>query len=768
MKNKAKVFLTAFLIFSFTVGITLIRTKGIWVYYGDFNVQQIPFYMHLHDLVRSGNLLYDWSTDLGGSVLGCYSFYILGSPFFWLTIPFSSGVVPYLLPWINALKYGVMALSAFCYLKKHTQTEDGAFMGALLYAFSGFAGVVLVYNHFHDVMAFFPFWLLLLDKMLEEKKCIGFTLMTSFMAILNYYFFVGEVVFAVIYFFTKRPTVRGALRAILCGGIGVLLSLWYVIPAVSYTIGNSRLSDVLMGYDLLTYSEPRMLMGILKNVVLLPDISGLNSMFNMGYSRVSGLGAYIPLFSLAGVIAYFIVYKNKDLTTYEERWPKRTLIACLVFAAIPVLNALFSALNSEYYARWYYMPVLIMCMMTGRLLEKIPEDKGLGNYFATGNIFVAACVCFFAIASVMPAKKDDGTVTILGNLKNPEQLLCELIFSALMTLILFLLIYIVFPKIEKTMILKIIVSAACLITSLVMMVEGSLLIERERKLSFIEQGIKGGDAVEFPDETGWYRIETEEDVYNYPMIWNRPSITSFISTIPSSTIDFYKGLELSRKVTSKLGVTRVGARTLLSGRYFLVEKATPIEKIGRVEDVNTLSYFSLIGETNDFDIYENDYYVPMGFTFDEYVLEDDYHQSEASSATKDKLLMKALILSDSVAQKYDGYLTQIYMMDVDSVPLNTFISECDKKRENACTDFETSKSGFTATANMERDNLLFFSVPFDNGFRAYVDGVETEIECVDFGLSAVFVPEGKHNIEFKYSYLDVIRKTFKKTVDGDA
>lgn len=768
MKNKVKVFSTAFLIFAFTVGVTLIRTGGIWVYYGDFNVQQIPFYMHLHDLIRSGNLLYDWGTDLGGSVLGCYSFYILGSPFFWLTIPFPSEAVPYLIPWINALKYGVMALSAFCYLKRHTETEDGAFMGALLYAFSGYAGVVLVYNHFHDVMAFFPLWLLFFDKLMEENKRIGFILMTAFMAILNYYFFVGEVVFVIIYFFTKNPTLKKALKALWCGALGVVISLWYVIPAVSYTIGNNRLTDVLDGYDLLAYSEPRMLLGILKNVVLLPDISGLNSMFNMSYSRVSGLGAYIPLFSLSCVIAYFIVYKNKDLTTNEERWPKRTLLVCLAFAVIPVLNALFSALNSEYYARWYYMPILIMCLMTGRILEKIHEDRELHAPLTKGNMFAAGCVSFFAIAAVLPTKQDDGTITILGNLKNPEQLLCELIFSAVMTLILFLLIYKVFPKLTGTFILKIIVSAGCLVTALTMMIEGSLLIENERKTSFINQGIKGGESVELPDETEWFRIETEEDVYNYPMIWNRSSITSFISTIPSSTIDFYKGIELNRKVTSKLGVTRVGARTLLSGRYYLVEKSIPIEKIGRVEDVNTMSYFTLAGATNGFDVYENDYYVPMGFSFDEYVLEEDYHQSEASSATKDKLLMKALILSEEVAQKYDDYITQIYMSDVSSVPLNTFINECDEKRENACTDFVTSKRGFTAAAHMKSDNLLFFSVPYDDGFTAYVDGIETDLELVDFGLSAVFVPEGEHTVEFRYSYINVIKKTIKKLVDANA
>ncbi len=761
MKNKAKVFLTAFLIFGVVVGAALFQTGGIWVYYGDFNVQQIPFYMHLHDLIRSGNLLYDWTTDIGGSVIGCYSFYILGSPFFWLTIPFPSEAVPYLIPWINALKYGIMALSAYCYLEKHTKTRDGAFIGALLYAFSGYSGVVLVYNHFHDVLAFFPLWLLLFDRLMEKKKYVAFTLMTAFMAILNYYFFVGEVVFVIIYFFTKYGGIKRAVRSILCGGAGVLLSLWYVVPAVSYTVSNSRLSNTLMGYDLLSYSEPTMLLGIIKNVVLLPDISGLNSMFNQSYSRVSGLGAYIPLFSISAVVAYFLLYKKKEESLHEDMWPKRTMVVCMIFAAFPLLNALFSALNSEYYARWYFMPILIMSLMTAKVVERIPEDEGVRKPLAQGNIAVAACVLFFSVAAVLPANDSEGEKTILGNLKNPEQLMCELIFSALMVVILFVLVFFVFDKIRSFLFLKIVTVSACLVTCAVMLIEGAALIESDRKNSFISQGIKGGQEISFPVEEGFYRIETEEDVYNYPMIWNRSSITSFISTIPSSTIDFYAGLGLNRKVTSKLGVTRVGARTLLSSRYYLVEKAIPIEHIGRVEDVNTLSYFTLAGASNGFDIYENDYFVPMGFTFNEYIDEEDYLNCDNSAATKDKILMKALILDEETAEKYGYYFTKTEMGKVDSIPLSVFIRECDDKREHACGNFVISKTGFTADIDMERENLLFFSVPYDNGFTAYVDGVETELVKVDFGLSAIVVPEGKHDIEFKYSLKNVFTKTLK-------
>ncbi len=57
---------------------------GYFVFYGDYNAQQIPFYKTCIEAVQSGNLGWNWQTDLGVNFVGSYSFYTLGSPFFWL------------------------------------------------------------------------------------------------------------------------------------------------------------------------------------------------------------------------------------------------------------------------------------------------------------------------------------------------------------------------------------------------------------------------------------------------------------------------------------------------------------------------------------------------------------------------------------------------------------------------------------------------------------------------------------------------------------
>ena len=60
----------------------MVMSEGYFTFYGDFNVQQIPFYQKCHEAVRSGNIFWSWKTDLGANFIGSYSFYLLGSPFF--------------------------------------------------------------------------------------------------------------------------------------------------------------------------------------------------------------------------------------------------------------------------------------------------------------------------------------------------------------------------------------------------------------------------------------------------------------------------------------------------------------------------------------------------------------------------------------------------------------------------------------------------------------------------------------------------------------
>ena len=133
-----RAFLLGLLVASIIFVPFMIYDKGLFLYYGDFNVQQISFYQLVHDTIKSGNIGWSNKTDLGANIIGSYSFYLLGSPFFWLTMIAPSEAVPYFIGPLLILKTACMSCTACTYLKRYTYNKNFAVLGGLLYAFQKF------------------------------------------------------------------------------------------------------------------------------------------------------------------------------------------------------------------------------------------------------------------------------------------------------------------------------------------------------------------------------------------------------------------------------------------------------------------------------------------------------------------------------------------------------------------------------------------------------------------------------------------------------
>lgn len=73
-----------------------------------------------------------------------------------------------------------------------------------------------------------------------------------------------------------------------------------------------------------------------------------------------------------------------------------------------------------------------------------------------------------------------------------------------------------------------------------------------------------------------------------------------------------------------------------------------------------------------------------------------------------------------------------------------------ERRMAASVSFRGDTKGFVSEIFLPEDNFVFYSVPADNGFTAYVDGKQTLLHQVNLGLSSVFVPKGKHEVQFKF------------------
>ena len=209
-KERKDVYLIQTMLFSLIsaciiFGYFIFKSRGFFTVVDDFNSQQLPFATAVWNMFHSGDAgEWSWNIDLGSSFITTFSFYDLGSPFIWLSLLAPRGVFPYLAGFLYIIKYVTAATTAYLYLRLFVDKRQWAVIGALVYAFSGYQTTNLEFFHFHDVVAVFPLLLWGLEVSMKDRKYRPAFILTIFInCLLNYFFFVGEVVFLVIYYLVR-------------------------------------------------------------------------------------------------------------------------------------------------------------------------------------------------------------------------------------------------------------------------------------------------------------------------------------------------------------------------------------------------------------------------------------------------------------------------------------------------------------------------------------------------------------------------------------
>ena len=717
---------------------------GFFHYAGDFNSQQISFYRYMNGFVKGAGYpdsafagaprnTFSWATDLGSGVMNAYSFYLYGSPFFWLSVLLPQSWLPYMMVPLLVLKFGVAGGGAYLYLRRYVKNANYAVLGACLYALSGFAVYNVFFNHFVDVVALFPYLLWALDEAIYEDRHGLFAFWVAVNLLNNYFFFVGQVIFLCIYFVCKltakdfRLTGRKFGHLLWESVLGVAMGCLLLFPAVLSLLQNPRTIDLSSGWGFLTYAKVQQYLAILLSWILPPDSPYLTSVWSEGVIKWTSMTAYLPLCSLAGAMAYWRSRKADS--------KKRIVAVCAVCALVPVLNSAFYALNSSYYARWYYMPTLILAAMTVNALEDPDVDLDAP---ARGIGWIMLATLVFAVVPV----RDDTTETwSFGVLKNPGQFFVVLGFG-----LLGLMLYRVLcskwrqdSRFAQRMTAAVLVFG-CAFTMVHIGIgkfgqwhTDSDLVEQDTNALLLKNDLPEGD----------YRIDTYKIHDNIGMWLDKSCLQYFGSTAAPSILSFYPGLGVKRDVRSEPEITNYALRGLLSVEYLIT---TP-EKRESFEDEADAGW-TYLADVDGYTLYHNDNYVPMGFTYDYYVTKATY---EASVKTlRSNLLMRALVLEDEDVKAYGQYLTELSEDMLNDLYYDSYTQDCADRRSHSCSVFQMNNAGFHAEITLDKPNLVFFSVPYDDGFTAYVNGEKTDILQVDEGLMAVLCPAGASSIDFVY------------------
>ena len=562
------------------------------------------------------------------------------------------------------------------------------------------------------------------------------------------------------------------------------MSLVFLFPSIISIMGNNRLNreftSIKSAFMWTTGGElyTKRYGHIFQSFFFPPDIPSrpeffggkdLNDTALTHTTRWASNAAWVPMFGMTGALTY--------IWNRRKSWLSRFIIFLFICSVVPVLNSLFFAGNTSYYARWLFMMVMMLVLATVICLDR-------SHIRWTAGIVSSAVFSFMILVPSFISWKEVEEVWSTTRSSYPERIA----ISTLITVVCLILTY-VFVKylrgkkmFEKTLLSTL--SAVILLYGITHIYTGKLHCSdssvRYLINNCIETSVTMKDSNSEPDSKvvegrpidnvyeQFYRMDqynkkdsSRSHLDNYGIFWNMPSIQCFNSTVPSSILDFYPKVNVTRNVASCPNNGLYGLRAFLSVKYCFVEQ-------------DDISKYSMKGFTKDpvskqnvkpdgnyrFNIYENEYYLPMGFTYNGLITESEFEK--IPKADRHIYLCSYLVVPDDEAEYYKTILPEKKRSDLDKAEFETYTASV-KERQNGdiCESFEYNSYGFKAVIDSSSTNMVFFSVPYDRGelagistggWSAKVNGKAVDIRKVFYGFMAVEVPEGEDVvIEFEYN-----------------
>ena len=714
------------------------QNGGRYMDYGDYFLQYVPFMKELKRMVASGSLAWSWNSFLGDGFVGAYSYYTVFNPFAWIVALFPDDYILYATLFVTIFKLAVCMVASMLYMRRFCRKDSYALIGALLYTFSGFTLVNTSFYFFLDVIVLFPFVMYGLEQLICEGKRMVYVLSLMLSAAINYYFFVSTVLLVVIYVVCRlelyKPSSWKLQWKTFChiavySIVGTGLAGIALAPSFYAILGSGKATESI-GTGIALLYWPQNILEHLRTLVA-PIESGRYHAFFDG-STWSSTGVYLPVFGCICVIQW--CFRKKD-------WLKKVCIVLTLCYFVPFLNAAFNLFSSIIYTRWLYGMALMFSLVTALTLEELECAKGsisqklliCVTLFTAGLLLVPTAVYLlyhFGISVVNRFASACTTEFFMGY----SALAVMLILTAANYIALW---YIVCTKKYAARTIVRIVAATCALNFCVYIaINYDHHITSYSNADYYEKALVEG--TENSDNPFEYRIDYPKHISNYSLFKNMPSVNYYNSLQNPGSSRFAQAVGIGTDLRDTILLTpAVGGEytdALLSVKYYYdYDGNDPIP-----------SGFHYLRSENGVDIYENENYIPMGFAYDRYCLEDQLTNLLPEERAKTMLHMM-------VVQSSDEGIVHSYLPFESNPTVSSDLSELVfARRKTVCSSFTGTSCGFTAEINLEKGNIVFFSIPNDIGWEITVNGEPANVLDVNYGLLGICCKAGNNIISAVY------------------
>lgn len=560
---------------------------------------------------------WDFSIGEGAGIIETFHYYAIGDPIAFLSIfvPEEYIYIFYNFSVLLRMYLCGICFSALCFYKKITN-KCAILSCSLIYSFcfwNLFNGARHIY--FLNPMIYMPLIIIGIEKIINKEKPLLFTLTVCISALSNFYFFYNIVLLTVIYVAVRllvlyRKNIKQMFNVLLqifkYSIIGVLMGAVILLPIIVVFLSDTRAG--------VTFDKH--LLYPLEYYLKLPSSFLSSSRYAwlcMGYSS--------PI--LLGIFCSIKKFKN-NITLFALE------IIALVIIIFPIFGQLFNG-NTYISNKWCFGLALLLSYVFAYYWDEISN-----NY-----IFVSVCLIITTCACLLGGS---------GLNVNLPLIICALFLGTI--------VINKYVKYDKTLLINavlilLVIGDICFIANWFYSdlhtnySRIATTLEEDANIFVSSEAYTMSNYIDDNDSNDFVRYSGNDLSINSSVLFGK-SCTNYFWSLSNVNLSKYRNeLQLNEYALYKYNEydKRSTLYSIDSVKYYVTDnKYSGIIPYG----------FEYLECVDGYNIYENKYFLPFGFTYDKAISYDDWNK--LSVVEKEETLMKAIVLNDTK----DSYIPVLY------------------------------------------------------------------------------------------------------------
>jgi len=725
-----------------------------------------PYWVMNSELIREfGYPLWSFNVGMGQSVYGN-----LLNPLGTLVF-FSKEMIVGMVVFYELAKIFIVALLSFTYFKSVNYANAVAILGALFISFSGYVILgsgwygptvevlyaVLFLVAFEQIFKRNRWWLFLVGIFFYATVSLAF--IAVFIAVYALFRLLEEKLTPWQWSFWAAP-----VKMIGLGVLGGMLVAIFFVPVMFALYNSPRIGGDSGYFTNLASSGVFTLMptekyitqifrfysnDILGNGIFAKDIVG--NWENYFESPAS----YIGLFTLLLFPQVFILAEKR------EKWLYGIYMAIWLLPLIfPYFRYAFWLFSGDYYRLFSFLSSLVLLFMAMKVLNALFLGKKINIQLLFGTGILLIVLLYLPYAP-----------NASRNIRNDLRIMATLVLAAYMGI---LWMWqknanksVALPLIFLLALIELGVNAYSTANMRYMpnpaTGEPTKTFAAMRKSDLYNQNgyyNSAYDAVEYikKQDSSFFRLNKEfsssiaiHSGLNDAMVLNYYGTTSYSSFNQLYYINFLKETNVIRSGTAYENETRWSPG--LSGRPLLQSMASVKYDLSVEESPFFLNAgYSQIHQVQNVKILKNNYALPLGFVYRNYITIDEFRK--LSNLQKDIMLLRAFVADgvilnpDSMGSKYSAIASAD---TISPFSFEVYKQLTDTLRADSLHIVSFAPHHIVGKISIDKPGLLFFSIPYDLGWHAKVNGEEVPVKLTNIGFVGIELQTGDFEVELSYT-----------------